>query len=138
MHLQINIHEQNLPHLSSILLIVHIPLFFLSTNSFLWFAIDGWWICLLFNLQVLDSRGHLLVALGYGLWPSMVLISEIVQTFILADFCYYYVKRLAFLLYLENPTTSNFTLILNFLSWNFAAFWGDSSSSDSHLEWCDI
>lgn len=44
--------------------------------------------------QVLDSRGHLLVALGYGLWPSMVLISEIVQTFILADFCYYYVKRL--------------------------------------------
>ncbi|XP_057964417.1 uncharacterized protein LOC131155361 isoform X2 [Malania oleifera] len=41
---------------------------------------------------VLDSRGHLLVALGYGLWPSMVLISEIVQTFILADFCYYYVK----------------------------------------------
>ncbi|KAL2654386.1 hypothetical protein AAZV13_04G005600 [Glycine max] len=44
------------------------------------------------NTQVLDSRGHLLVALGYGLWPSMVLISEIVQTFILADFCYYYVK----------------------------------------------
>lgn len=43
--------------------------------------------------QVLDSRGHLLTALGYGLWPSMVLISEIVQTFILADFCYYYVKR---------------------------------------------
>jgi len=26
-------------------------------------------------------RGHLLVALGYGLWSSMVLISEIVQTF---------------------------------------------------------
>ncbi|KAH9657317.1 ER lumen protein retaining receptor family protein [Citrus sinensis] len=44
------------------------------------------------NTKVLDSRGHLLVALGYGLWPSMVLISEIVQTFILADFCYYYVK----------------------------------------------
>ncbi|KAH0860226.1 LOW QUALITY PROTEIN: hypothetical protein HID58_088487, partial [Brassica napus] len=41
---------------------------------------------------VLDTRGRLLVALGYGLWPSMVLISEIVQTFILADFCYYYVK----------------------------------------------
>lgn len=46
--------------------------------------------------QVLDSRGHLLTALGYGLWPSFVLISEIVQTFILADFCYYYVKRLHF------------------------------------------
>ncbi|XP_065857267.1 uncharacterized protein [Euphorbia lathyris] len=44
------------------------------------------------SLAVLDSRGHLLVALGYGLWPSMVLISEIVQTFTLADFCYYYIK----------------------------------------------
>ncbi|GJX37009.1 putative ER lumen protein-retaining receptor [Tanacetum coccineum] len=43
--------------------------------------------------QVLDNHDRLLTALGYGLWPSMVLISEIVQTFILADFCYYYVKR---------------------------------------------
>lgn len=50
--------------------------------------------CAHWVLQVLDTRGHLLVALGYGLWPSMVLISEIVQTFILADFCYYYVKSL--------------------------------------------
>lgn len=41
----------------------------------------------------MDTRGRLLTALGYGLWPSMVLLSEIVQTFILADFCYYYVKR---------------------------------------------
>ncbi|KAH6785974.1 hypothetical protein C2S51_038429 [Perilla frutescens var. frutescens] len=48
--------------------------------------------CAHWVLQVLDSRGHLLVALGYGLWPSMVLISEIVQTFILADFCYYYIE----------------------------------------------
>lgn len=44
-------------------------------------------------LQVLDTRGRLLTALGYGLWPSMVLLAEVVQTFILADFCYYYVKR---------------------------------------------
>lgn len=49
--------------------------------------------CAQWVLQVLDTRGRLLVALGYGLWPSTVLISEIVQTFILADFCYYYVKR---------------------------------------------
>ncbi|PWA59741.1 ER lumen protein retaining receptor [Artemisia annua] len=48
--------------------------------------------CAHWVLQVLDSHGQLLTALGYGLWPSMVLISEIVQTFILADFCYYYVK----------------------------------------------
>ncbi|KAF7142914.1 hypothetical protein RHSIM_Rhsim05G0063500 [Rhododendron simsii] len=51
-------------------------------------------LCFIFPFfpQVLDSGGRLLTALGYGLWPSMVLISEIVQTFILADFCYYYVK----------------------------------------------
>ncbi|KAH9693356.1 hypothetical protein KPL70_016652 [Citrus sinensis] len=50
--------------------------------------------CAHWILQVLDTRGRLLTALGYGLWPSMVLLSEIVQTFILADFCYYYVKSL--------------------------------------------
>lgn len=48
--------------------------------------------CAHWVLQLVDTRGHLLVALGYGLWPSMFLISEVVQTFILADFCYYYVK----------------------------------------------
>lgn len=48
--------------------------------------------CAHWILQVIDSRGYLLVALGYGLWPAMVLLSEAVQTFILADFCYYYVK----------------------------------------------
>ncbi|XP_021902435.1 putative ER lumen protein-retaining receptor C28H8.4 isoform X2 [Carica papaya] len=46
------------------------------------------------NTKVLDTRGRLLTALGHGLWPSMVLFSEIVQTFILADFCYYYVKSI--------------------------------------------
>ncbi|XP_010935046.1 uncharacterized protein [Elaeis guineensis] len=50
--------------------------------------------CAHWVLQVLDTRGALLTALGYGMWPSMVLFSEIVQTFILADFCYYYVKSL--------------------------------------------
>ncbi|XP_068646633.1 uncharacterized protein [Aristolochia californica] len=48
--------------------------------------------CAHWVLQVYDTRGRLLTALGYGLWPPMVLLSEIVQTFILADFCYYYVK----------------------------------------------
>lgn len=48
--------------------------------------------CIHWVFQVMDSRGHLLVALGRGLWPATVLLSEIVQTFILADFCYYYVK----------------------------------------------
>ncbi|KAL1311998.1 hypothetical protein HN51_038648 [Arachis hypogaea] len=50
--------------------------------------------CAHWVLQVIDTRGRLLTALGYGLWPSMVLLSEIIQTFILADFCYYYVKSL--------------------------------------------
>ncbi|KAI3780512.1 hypothetical protein L2E82_10493 [Cichorium intybus] len=43
--------------------------------------------CAHWILQVLDTRGRLLTALGYGMWPSLVLLSEIVQTFILADFC---------------------------------------------------
>lgn len=50
--------------------------------------------CAHWILQVLDARVHLLTALGHGLWPPMVLLSEMVQTFILADFCYYYVKSL--------------------------------------------
>ncbi|GAB4852521.1 hypothetical protein Ancab_016736 [Ancistrocladus abbreviatus] len=50
--------------------------------------------CAHWVLQVVDTRGRLLTALGYGMWPSMVLLSEVVQTFILADFCYYYVKSL--------------------------------------------
>ncbi|KAI3816997.1 hypothetical protein L1987_10783 [Smallanthus sonchifolius] len=48
--------------------------------------------CAHWILQVWDTRGRLLTALGYGMWPSLVLLSEIVQTFILADFCYYYVQ----------------------------------------------
>ncbi|KAK8707899.1 hypothetical protein V6N13_058950 [Hibiscus sabdariffa] len=45
-------------------------------------------------IQLFDTRGRLLTALGYGLWPCLVMLSEIVQTFILADFCYYYVKSI--------------------------------------------
>ncbi|XP_024379273.1 uncharacterized protein [Physcomitrium patens] len=48
--------------------------------------------CAHWILQVLDGHSFLLSALGFGLWPGMVLLSEIVQTTILADFCYYYVK----------------------------------------------
>ncbi|XP_020685429.1 ER lumen protein-retaining receptor-like [Dendrobium catenatum] len=48
--------------------------------------------CAHWILQVVNSRGTILLALGYGLWPGMVLLSEIVQTSILAEFCYYYIK----------------------------------------------
>jgi len=39
-----------------------------------------------FPPQLLDGNKYLLTALGSGLWPVMVLLSEVVQTFILADF----------------------------------------------------
>ncbi|CAN6481407.1 unnamed protein product [Victoria cruziana] len=58
--------------------------------------------CAHWVLQVVDTRGNLLTALGYAFWPPMVLIAEIVQTFILADFCYYYVKRYLFMTYMTN------------------------------------
>ncbi|KGN62676.1 ER lumen protein-retaining receptor erd-2.2 [Cucumis sativus] len=48
--------------------------------------------CAHWILQMVATRGGLLVALGTGFWPPMVLLAEIVQTFVLADFCYYYVK----------------------------------------------
>eukprot|EP00245_Coleochaete_scutata_P006388 TRINITY_DN20816_c0_g1_i1.p1 TRINITY_DN20816_c0_g1~~TRINITY_DN20816_c0_g1_i1.p1 ORF type:complete len:275 (-),score=28.09 TRINITY_DN20816_c0_g1_i1:610-1434(-) len=48
--------------------------------------------CAHWILQVIDGNSFLMNALGYGFWPAMVLLSEIVQTFILADFCYYYIK----------------------------------------------
>eukprot|EP00878_Enallax_costatus_P016717 GHUV01017541.1.p1 GENE.GHUV01017541.1~~GHUV01017541.1.p1 ORF type:complete len:203 (+),score=36.99 GHUV01017541.1:898-1506(+) len=51
--------------------------------------------CAHWILQLLEGNRYLLNALGSGLWPVMVLLSEIVQTFILADFCFYYVKSYA-------------------------------------------
>ena len=30
-----------------------------------------------------------------GPWPVMVILSEIVQTFVLADFCYYFVRAMS-------------------------------------------
>jgi hypothetical protein len=51
--------------------------------------------CAHWLLQVLDPQSFLRTALGTGLWPVAVLLSEIVQTFILADFCYYYIKMAA-------------------------------------------
>lgn len=48
--------------------------------------------CAHWVLQILEGNRYLWAALGSGLWPVMVLLSEVVQTAILADFCYYYVK----------------------------------------------
>lgn len=46
-------------------------------------------------LQIIEGDKFIFKALGSGLWPIMVLVSEIVQTFILADFCYIYVRSFA-------------------------------------------
>lgn len=43
-------------------------------------------MCPTLPAQLLEGNKYLLQALGSGLWPVMVLASEIVQTFILADF----------------------------------------------------
>ena len=51
--------------------------------------------CAHWILQVFDGKSYLKTALGTGLWPLMVLTSELVQTGILADFCYYFVLSMA-------------------------------------------
>eukprot|EP00891_Asterochloris_glomerata_P002107 jgi/Astpho2/2107/e_gw1.00038.225.1_t len=51
--------------------------------------------CAHWLLQIIDGNSFLLKAIGSGLWPAMVLLSEVVQTGILADFCFYYVKSYA-------------------------------------------
>ncbi|KAG8387264.1 hypothetical protein BUALT_Bualt02G0003300 [Buddleja alternifolia] len=49
--------------------------------------------CAHWIIKVYDSRGSYLFLIGAGhIWFSMILLAEVVQTFILADFCYYYVK----------------------------------------------
>lgn len=51
--------------------------------------------CAHWVLQIMEGDKYLWRALGSGVWPLMVLLSEVVQTFVLADFCYYYVKSFA-------------------------------------------
>jgi ER lumen protein retaining receptor len=51
--------------------------------------------CAHWVLQIMEGDKYLWRALGSGVWPIMVLVSEVVQTFVLADFCYYYVKSFA-------------------------------------------
>lgn len=51
--------------------------------------------CAHWILQVFEGTSYLQTALGKGIWPLMVLTSEVVQTGILADFCYYYIQSWA-------------------------------------------
>ncbi|KAJ4728447.1 ER lumen protein retaining receptor family protein [Melia azedarach] len=46
-------------------------------------------------LRVVETRGRYFFLIGYGyFWFPFAFLAEMVQTFILADFCYYYVKSL--------------------------------------------
>ncbi|XP_034689774.1 ER lumen protein-retaining receptor erd-2.2-like [Vitis riparia] len=49
--------------------------------------------CAHWFIQVYEIGGKYLYLIGSGfLWLPMILLAEVVQTFILADFCYYYIK----------------------------------------------
>ncbi|TXG54140.1 hypothetical protein EZV62_019396 [Acer yangbiense] len=51
--------------------------------------------CAHWIIQVYETGGAYLKLIGHGyFWFPAALLSEIVQTFILADFCYYYIKSL--------------------------------------------
>ncbi|GKU86005.1 hypothetical protein SLEP1_g594 [Rubroshorea leprosula] len=49
--------------------------------------------CAHWIIQVYETNGAHFKLIGYGLfWFPMAIVAEAVQTFILADFCYYYIK----------------------------------------------
>ncbi|XP_022963832.1 putative ER lumen protein-retaining receptor C28H8.4 [Cucurbita moschata] len=61
--------------------------FALGISRFLAFA---YWV-----IQVYDSRGQYFLLVGNGyFWFMAAFIAEMIQSFILADFCYYYIKSM--------------------------------------------
>ncbi|XP_065616937.1 uncharacterized protein LOC112012703, partial [Quercus suber] len=49
--------------------------------------------CAHWIIKIYETRGRYLYLIGSGyIWFSAAFLSELVQTFILADFCYYYIK----------------------------------------------
>ncbi|KAL9228343.1 hypothetical protein vseg_003935 [Gypsophila vaccaria] len=49
--------------------------------------------CANWIIQLIDTKGAHLFLIGQGhIWILLALVCEVVQTFILSDFCYYYVK----------------------------------------------
>ncbi|XP_057549116.1 uncharacterized protein LOC130827414 isoform X2 [Amaranthus tricolor] len=49
--------------------------------------------CANWIIMLIDSKGVILTSIGRGsLYILIALLAELVQTFILADFCYYYIK----------------------------------------------
>lgn len=62
------------------------------------------------HMQVYEIGGKYLYLIGSGfLWLPMILLAEVVQTFILADFCYYYIKRWGLVaLYFHTPAVTTY------------------------------
>nr|XP_019703309.2 uncharacterized protein LOC105037072 [Elaeis guineensis] len=53
--------------------------------------------CAYWIIQLIETRGYFITYMGTGFfWYPALLLAELVQTFILADFCYYYVKSSMF------------------------------------------
>lgn len=49
--------------------------------------------CANWIIQLIETKGAYLMLIGHGhFWILVALVCEVVHTFILADFCYYYVK----------------------------------------------
>ncbi|KMS97093.1 hypothetical protein BVRB_7g178750 [Beta vulgaris subsp. vulgaris] len=56
-------------------------------------GVARFFVCANWIIMLIDTKGGLLTEIGRGhLYILLTLIAEVVQTFILADFCYYYVK----------------------------------------------
>ncbi|KAH9609031.1 hypothetical protein KSS87_004038 [Heliosperma pusillum] len=56
-------------------------------------GISRFFQCAYWIIQIIETKGAYLRLVGSGhLWILLALLCELVQTFILADFCYYYVK----------------------------------------------
>ncbi|XP_016450026.2 uncharacterized protein LOC107774883 [Nicotiana tabacum] len=56
-------------------------------------GVSRFFSCAHWIIKVYDTAGSYLSLTGGGfLWIPMIILAEVVQTFVLADFCYYYVK----------------------------------------------
>ena len=79
--------------------------------------------CAHWILQVLDSRGYLLIALSHSLWPSMALLAEIVQAFIWADLSFKVLQvGNQCCCYLQEWCDFNLIVLLKLL-WNWCMLW---------------
>ncbi|KAG9446075.1 hypothetical protein H6P81_012203 [Aristolochia fimbriata] len=58
-------------------------------------GVSRFFSCAHWILRIIETKGRYFYVWGGGyLWLPAILLCEIVQTFILADFCYYYVKSI--------------------------------------------